>query len=45
MTTAVTDEHRKAPLVILVNGPSSSGKSTLCHALLDRLTDVADGDP
>ena len=45
MTTAVTDEHRNAPLVILVNGPSSSGKSTLCHALLDRLTDVADGDP
>ena len=33
-----------APLAILVNGPSSSGKSTLCHALLDRLTELADGN-
>ena len=32
-------------LAILLNGPSSSGKSTLCRALHDRLTDLADGDP
>lgn len=30
---------------ILVNGPISSGKSTLCRALQDRLTDLADGNP
>ena len=34
-----------APVAILVNGPSSSGKSTLCRALRERLTDLADGDP
>jgi chloramphenicol 3-O phosphotransferase len=33
------------PVVILVNGPSSCGKSTLCRALQDRLIDLADGDP
>ncbi len=33
-----------APLAILVNGPSSSGKSTLCHGLQDRLTELADGN-
>jgi chloramphenicol 3-O phosphotransferase len=32
-----------APIAILVNGPSSSGKSTLCSALQDRLTELADG--
>ena len=32
------------PVVILVNGASSSGKSTLCRALQERLTDLADGD-
>jgi chloramphenicol 3-O phosphotransferase len=32
-------------LAIIVNGPSSSGKSTLCKALHDRLTDLAEGDP
>ena len=31
--------------MILVNGPSSSGKSTLCRALQDRLTDLANGHP
>ena len=32
------------PVALLVNGPSSSGKSTLCRALQERLTDLADGD-
>jgi len=35
---------QSAPVAILVNGPSSSGKSTLCRALQERLTDLADGD-
>ncbi len=34
-----------APVAILVNGPSSSGKSTLCRALHDRLVSLGDGDP
>jgi len=34
-----------APVAILVNGPSSSGKSTLCRALQDSLADLADGNP
>jgi chloramphenicol 3-O phosphotransferase len=33
-----------APIAILVNGPSSSGKSTLCRALQDRLIELADGN-
>ena len=33
-----------APVAILVNGPSSSGKTTLCRALQDRLAELADGD-
>ena len=32
-------------LAILVNGPSSSGKSTLCRALHARLTTLAGDDP
>lgn len=45
MTAALSERHGAPPLAILVNGPSSSGKSTLCRALQDRLTDLADGDP
>jgi len=30
------------PIALLVNGPSSSGKSTLCRALQERLTESAD---
>ena len=33
-----------APIAILVNGPSSSGKSTICRALQDRQTELADGN-
>ena len=35
----------EAPVAILVTGPSSSGKSTLCRALQERLSILADGDP
>lgn len=31
-------------VAILVNGASSSGKSSLCRALQDRLTELADGN-
>ena len=31
------------PVALLVNGPSSSGKSTLCRALQERLTEAAVG--
>jgi chloramphenicol 3-O-phosphotransferase len=33
------------PVAVVLNGASSSGKSTLATALLNRLTDLADGDP
>ena len=45
MNHSTHHSHEHAPLAIIVNGPSSSGKSTLCKALLDRLTDLACGDP
>jgi chloramphenicol 3-O-phosphotransferase len=45
MTTASSGLRPAPALAILINGPSSSGKSTLCRALHDRLTDLADGDP
>jgi len=41
----VGSERGSAPVAILVNGPSSSGKSTLCRALQERLSVLADGDP
>ena len=44
MTTPSTEHQRSARVAILVNGPSSSGKSTICRGLQDRLTDLADGD-
>ena len=40
----VVDGAASEPVAILVNGPSSSGKSTLCRALHERLTDVAGDD-
>ena len=40
----VVDGAASKPVAILVNGPSSSGKSTLCRALHERLTDVAGDD-
>jgi len=45
MTSTSGRGTRTPALAILVNGASSSGKSTLCRALHDRLTDLADGDP
>ena len=44
MTPTSSAGLRAPPLAILINGPSSSGKSTLCRALHDRLTELADGD-
>jgi chloramphenicol 3-O phosphotransferase len=45
MKTGSAKAPRPSPVAILVNGPSSSGKSTLCRALQDRLADLADGNP
>jgi len=36
--------HKSPPIAILVNGPSSSGKTTFCRALHERLTHLADGN-
>ena len=38
-------ERKKPPLAIVVNGPSSSGKTTFCRALQERLTHLASGNP
>ena len=45
MSASSGNLRRPAPVAILVNGPSSSGKSTLCRALQDSLADLADGNP
>jgi chloramphenicol 3-O phosphotransferase len=39
----VSESFAARPVALLVNGPSSSGKSTLCRALQERLTDAAAG--
>ena len=44
MKSASENVRHSAPLAILVNGPSSSGKSTLCKALQQRLTNLSAGD-
>ena len=38
-------EQKSPPIAILVNGASSSGKTTFCRGLHERLTHLADGDP
>ena len=45
MSAGSANAPRPSPVAILVNGPSSSGKSTICRALQDRLADLADGNP
>jgi len=45
----IIPDHREGgrtspPIAILVNGASSSGKTTLCRALQERLTRLADGN-
>ena len=40
----VVDGAASKPVAILVNGPSSSGKSTLCRALHERLIDIGTDD-
>ena len=37
-------EAKSPPIAILVNGASSSGKTTFCRALQERLTHLADGN-
>ena len=44
MNTPSQDSAPASPIVILINGPSSSGKSTLCRALQDHFADLATGD-
>ena len=45
MVTNAASGNGAPALAILANGPSSSGNSTLCRVLQDRLIDLADGDP
>ena len=45
MSAGSANAPHPSPVAILVNGPSSSGKSTICRALQDRLADLAAGDP
>ena len=45
VTMSSESGRSEAPVAILVTGPSSSGKSTLCRALQERLSILADGDP
>ena len=42
MHQGADDSAPAAPIAILINGPSSSGKSTLCRALHEQLTESAD---
>lgn len=42
---AETDERPTPGIAVLVNGASSSGKSTLCRALQLRITEITEGDP
>ena len=44
MSAGSANAPSPSPVAILVNGPSSSGKSTICRALQDRLTELADGN-
>jgi chloramphenicol 3-O phosphotransferase len=37
--------RQSPPIAILVNGASSSGKTTFCRALQERLTHLSDGNP
>ncbi|MSO94865.1 MAG: hypothetical protein EXQ81_03605 [Thermoleophilia bacterium] len=45
MGSATENRQKNTPLAIVLNGSSSSGTSTLSKALLEQLTDGADGDP
>ena len=44
-TSCDNQPSSQPPIAILFNGPSSSGKSTLCRALQDHLIDLAGNDP
>ena len=44
MTQDSQNDSQQAPIAIVVNGPSSSGKSTLCKALQERLVSDSGDD-